>query len=66
LKGKISLCQSWFGVDRSKKRGFEGLRGDFRFTGAISFSRCSVRLTVSRLTGRKSIRFRKWATFCTP
>lgn len=55
LKGKMSLCHIWLGVARSKKRGFDGLPGVFFFAGVMSFSRCSVRRTVSALAGRWKI-----------
>jgi hypothetical protein len=57
---KISLCHIWLGVERSKNRGWGGLRrGFFRLFG-ISPSRCSVRRTVSGLAGRNSTRLNHW------
>ncbi|MEI6516458.1 MAG: hypothetical protein WCO77_10795, partial [bacterium] len=52
----MSLCHIWFGVLRSKKRGFEGLRFGFFFTTGINCLACSVRRTVVVLVGRKNIR----------
>jgi len=52
----MSLCHIWFGVLRSKNRGFEGLRGARFFTTGINCRACSVRRTVVALAGRKNIR----------
>ena len=38
LNGKMSLCQSWFGVLRSKKRGLDGFFGGFFFGGLINLA----------------------------
>ncbi len=62
----MSLCHIWLGVLRSKKRGFEGLRGDLRLAVGISRCACSVRLTVSALVGRNKARFSHCAIRLTP
>ena len=64
--GKMSLCHIWFGVLRSKNRGFDGLRFGFFFTSGIRFAACSVRRTVSGLAGRKNIRLSNWEIRFTP
>jgi len=53
LNGKMSLCHSWFGVERSKNRGFEGFFGTRTFTGGTSFASCSARLTAFGLAGSR-------------
>ncbi len=52
----MSLCHIWFGVERSKKRGFEGLRFGLAFTVGINCCACNVRRTVSALAGTKNSR----------
>jgi hypothetical protein len=62
----MSLCQSWLGVLRSKKRGFGGLRGGFFFVFRISPSRCNATRTVSGLAFTNSIRRSHWLIRFTP
>ena len=65
-KVKMSVCQSWFGVARSKVRGTAGLCWGFgrRFLRRACAWR--VRRTVSRLTGSKKTRRRTWLIFWIP
>lgn len=52
----MSVCQSWFGVLRSKNRGLGGLLFGFFFGGSTSPSSFRVLRTVSGLAFRKNIR----------
>jgi hypothetical protein len=62
----MSLCHIWFGVLRSKKRGFAGFRITFGFAAGISFCACSVRDTVAALVGRNKARLSHCAIRFTP
>jgi hypothetical protein len=62
----MSLCHSWLGFDRSKKRGLGGLRGVFFFAFGISPCRCSVFRTVSGLAFTNSARLSHWLIRFTP
>ena len=48
----MSACQSWFGVERSKNRGFGGAFGARTGFGSLSPRSRSVARTVSGLAGR--------------
>src|SRR5208337_1133366 len=65
-KVKISVCHIWLGVERSKKRGWGGLRWGLRLGFLSNCCSCNVRRTVSRLTGRNNTRRRNWLIFLIP
>jgi len=57
----MSVCQSWFGVDRSKNLGRVMFRWRFFFAGGgMRDERRRVLRTVSGLALRKNTRFRNW------
>jgi hypothetical protein len=62
----MSLCHIWFGVARSKKRGFVMFRRVFPFGGSINDSAASVLRTVDGLAGNKNQRFMTSAIRLTP
>jgi len=62
----MSVCQSWFGVARSKDRGTAGLCCGFGLRCLSRVSAWRVRRTVSRLTGRNRTRRRNWLIFWIP
>ena len=65
-KVKMSVCQSWFGVARSKNRGRVRLRRPFARSLFMSPASCSLLRTVSGLPGSQNIRRNTWAIRFTP
>lgn len=64
--GMMSLCHIWFGVLRSKNRGFEGLRRGFFLAFTISDSFVKTRRTVSGDACIQKKRFNACAIRFTP
>jgi hypothetical protein len=56
----MSVCQSWFGVERSKNRGRVIFRWRFLTGGFMREERCSVFRTVSGLALRKNTLLKSW------
>ena len=65
-KVKMSVCQSWFGVARSKNRGRVRFRLPFALSWFMSPASCSRVRTVSGLPGSQNIRRNTCAIRFTP